>query len=304
MPFDIRGRRVAIIGGDRRESVVADILAGLGAQVRAVGLMWPDEATAVANGLPETFAWADIVILPVAGTDEVGRILSWEAAWPDEPARLTDDILGRARPGAVLLIGRAHPSLWERAHRHGIRLYEFRERDDFAVLNSVPSAEGAIQLAMERTAITLHGSASLVLGYGRTGQTLARMLRGIGAFTTVAARRPEVMARIMECGYRPIPFRDLREEIRHQEVIFNTVPAPVLREDVLSAVQPSAVIIDLATAPGGTDFVAAKRLGLQAVLAPGLPGIVAPRSAGRIMAEVILNLLAEIEGGEGVGTLG
>jgi dipicolinate synthase subunit A len=59
------------------------------------------------------------------------------------------------------------------------------------------------------------------------------------------------------------------------------------------------VVIDLASAPGGTDFNAARELGLKAELAPGLPGIVAPVTAGRIIAELIVRHLTNHDGEEG-----
>ncbi len=75
--------------------------------------------------------------------------------------------------------------------------------DDVAILNAIPSAEGAIQIAMEQLPITIHGSKSFVLGFGRLGKTLARMLAGIGAITTVAARKSADLARIYETGLSP-----------------------------------------------------------------------------------------------------
>jgi dipicolinate synthase subunit A len=51
------------------------------------------------------------------------------------------------------------------------------------------------------------------------------------------------------------------------------------------------LIVDLATQPGGTDFEAANTYGLKAILAPGLPGKVAPTFAGKILADVVPKLL-------------
>jgi len=77
----------------------------------------------------------------------------------------------------------------------GIQLIETANLDELAILNSIPSAEGAIQMAMDATKITIHGSASFVLGLGRFGTTLARMLHGIGAQVTGVARKPSDLAR-------------------------------------------------------------------------------------------------------------
>jgi len=141
--------------------------------------------------------------------------------------------------------------------------------------------------------ITIHGCTAYVLGFGRTGATLARLLGAMGAKTRVAARRKESLARIAEMTLTPIPFDQLSKSLREADAIFNTVPSMVLTGEILENVSPEAVIIDLASAPGGTDFQAADRLGIKAVLAPGLPGRVAPKTAGRILARTILGFLAE-----------
>ena len=54
------------------------------------------------------------------------------------------------------------------------------------------------------------------------------------------------------------------------------------------------LIVDLASKPGGTDFRYAEKRGIKALLAPGLPGIVAPKTAGQIVANVLSQLLLEL----------
>jgi dipicolinate synthase subunit A len=54
-----------------------------------------------------------------------------------------------------------------------------------------------------------------------------------------------------------------------------------------------ALIIDLASKPGGTDFRYAEKRGIKALLAPGLPGIVAPKTAGQIIAKTLSRLVSE-----------
>lgn len=294
MGLDLTGFRVAILGGDRRELTLADTLSARGAEIKAVGLPWPDAATWATNRLEDTVAWAEIVIAPVGGTDEVG-VITYSIVKGEETAgpRLTEDILRQARPGALLVIGQARPFLRDLCARYGIRLREYREIDEFALLNAVPSAEGAIALAMKETEITLHRSQTYILGYGRLGQVIAQDMRGLGAHTTVVARAGADRARAQAMGHRALDFIQLRRELGRADLIFNTVPAPVVTEAVLAKLRSSALIVDLATSPGGTDFAAAKRLGIPAFLAPGLPGIVAPRTAGEILSATVLTILEE-----------
>ena len=146
-------------------------------------------------------------------------------------------------------------------------------------------------MAMEATTITIHGSESMVLGLGRCGWTLARMLQGIGAHVTGVARKPSDLARAVEMGLDAVHFSDLEDKIGRAEIIFNTVPHLILDAEMLEKVARDAVIVDLASIPGGTDFEYAQMLGIKALLAPGLPGIVAPKTASRILAQIYPQLI-------------
>lgn len=295
MAVDWSQVRLGIIGGDRRELEVADIMVARGAQVRAVGLPWPDDVSWVANRIEDVAAWASVLLTPVGGTDEFGQV-SYTIVNGTQPApRLTDAVLRRVAPGTILCIGIARPFLREAAQRYGLRLCEFRERDDFAIRNAVPTAEGALQLAMESSPVTIFGSSAVVVGYGRAGSALGDRLHLLGARVTAVARASADRARALSRGLGAAEFADLPTVVETADLVFNTVPAPVITESVLAHTLPEVSIVDLASAPGGVDFVAARRLGRRARLAPGLPGIVAPKSAGRIVADIIETILAEEE---------
>jgi len=103
-----------------------------------------------------------------------------------------------------------------------------------------------------------------------------------------------VRARAYVEGWESYPFERLPEEIGRADLIFNTVPALVLTSELLSFTHPQVLIIDLASHPGGTDFQAAQRLNRRAILAPGLPGKVAPKTAGEILARIYPPLIARL----------
>jgi dipicolinate synthase subunit A len=216
----------------------------------------------------------------------------------EQPLAFTGELAACFPPGIPVFVGVAGRYLAEIAAATGLRLAELMKMDEVAILNSIPTAEGAVQMAMEMMPVTIHGSCALVLGFGRTGATLARLLGAMGAKTMVAARRPEYLARITEMNLLPVPFADMPDHLGEADVIFNTIPVPVLTGDVLDRVSPGTLIIDLASAPGGVDFQRAASNGVKAVLAPGLPGKVAPETAGRILAKVITRLLYEEMVGE------
>lgn len=281
---------VAVVGGDRRQVEVARLFVDDGADVRVVGV--PDAArvrrATVCTSLEDALDGAALVVGPVQGETADGWIPSEDAA---ASLRFSRANLSRLRTGANLCIGIGTPRLAALCDEVGVRLLPYRDRDDFAILNAIPSAEGAILYAMQRTERTLHGGEALVLGFGRTGAVLCRALHGLGARVTAAARRPEHLARAVAEGYRPCAFGRLNGVLERADVIFNTVPARVLGLEQLRRVRRECPILDLASAPGGVDFEVARQLGLDAALLPGLPGRVAPLSAGRYVHDVVVGMV-------------
>lgn len=120
--------------------------------------------------------------------------------------------------------------------------------------NAIPTAEGAIEIAISETPITIHGSKSLVLGYGKIGKILTKDLYGLGAETFAAARKHADLAMIEGHGYEPLPFTSLKNRIHEFDIIFNTVPSLILGGEVLKNVRKDALVIDLASKPGGAGF--------------------------------------------------
>jgi dipicolinate synthase subunit A len=290
MSAGLEGIRLAVIGGDDRELYLIPELQKQGAYIVGVGFenASPISGMTLAPSLQDAIGQVDMLLFPMFGTDDRGVV---KAKYSASPIVLTKDVLQAIPTQVPLLIGWARPALKSVAENMGIQLIETITLNEITILNSIPSAEGAIQMAMEATTITIHGSESMVLGLGRCGWTLARMLQGIGAHVTGVARKPSNLARAVEMGFHAVHFSDLEDEIGRAEIIFNTVPHLILDRVMLEKVARDAVIVDLASIPGGTDFEYAQMLGIKALLAPGLPGIVAPKTAGRILAQIYPQLI-------------
>src|SRR5690606_14078164 len=187
-------------------------------------------------------------------------------------------------PDCVIYTGMAKPYLRELCSRHAIQLVELFERDDIAIYNSIPTMEGALMMAIQHTDITIHRSQSMVLGFGRTGISMARGLQALGSKVWIGVRRSEHFARAYEMGFKPFYIKDLEHVVANIDLLFNTIPTMIITAQIIDKLQRNAVIIDLATKPGGTDFSYAESKEVKALLAPGLPGIVAPKTAGLILA--------------------
>jgi len=130
-----------------------------------------------------------------------------------------------------------------------------------------------------------------VLGYGRVGTTLARMLQGIGSKVTVFSKESYELARAYETGIQSEKLRCLHNEVNKADIIFNTIPASVVDKEILRRIRRDTLIIDLASSPGGVDVDTAEEMRLKVLKAPRLPGKVAPKTAGEITGRIILEIL-------------
>lgn len=296
--MSVHGKTVAVLGGDRRMAEAVRFFQKAGIRVRVSGQPGTRElaGVTVCSTGAEALTGADAVVLPVQGVSPEGRVFTAPGA-PD--CYIDADGLRKMGRGAVVFAGIGNAFLKESCAKAEVPLVEYREADEFAIWNAIPSAEGSIQMAMEATPFTIFGSRTLVLGFGRTGKAIALLLRGLFSDVTVVARKQLDFARIWAAGYRYVPWERLASAVAESDIIFNTVPAMVLPRELLALAPAHCAIIDVASAPGGTDFAAARELGLTAKLAPGLPGVVAPVTAGKIIAELIIRHLETLDPKEG-----
>ncbi|OPX86245.1 MAG: Dipicolinate synthase subunit A [Pelotomaculum sp. PtaB.Bin104] len=295
MQTNLAGITVAVTGGDARFPVLVKELIAAGARVNVLGLpvTTDDKGVTLYQDIEGCLAGVQAVVLPILGIDDKGLL---HCVLSEQTYMLTEETMAQLPKGTHIFAGLASPLLKQMTSRLELRLIELMKLDEVAILNSIPSAEGVVQMAMELLPVTIHGSSAVVLGFGRTGRTLARLLGAMGARTRVVARKPADLARVTEMGLIPVALENMPDCLGDADVIYNTIPAPVLTEEVLAKVSTETIIIDLASDPGGTDFPAAARLGIKAVLTPSLPGRVAPIKAGQILAQPVIRLLAEQRG--------
>ena len=181
--------------------------------------------------------------------------------------------------------------LIEKLEENNIKTLDFLKDNSIAILNAIPTAEGAIQTAMEQSFKTIFNSKCLVLGYGRCGKILANMLKGIGANVDVSYRKDEDCSYIKAYGLNPVNLYKLKNSIEKYDFIFNTIPFEILNKDLLENVNKDVIIIDLASAPGGVDYNYAREININAIYCPSLPGRVAPYSASQILKDKILQII-------------
>lgn len=284
-----------VIGGDNRQAAMAQAFAEDGYTVFAAGLDKAELSASVKKmPLQDVVQQSDCLILPLPVTAD-GKTLN--APFSSFPIVL-DDRFAQLLADKRVFCGMASrliktSELWNRA-----QIYDYGNREEFAVRNAVPTAEGAIEIAMREYPGTINGANILVTGFGRIGKVLCAMLKGLGATVTVSARKQKDFAWIELCGCRAIPTGELKnaaeKDVRGYDIIFNTIPAVIFDAHVLAKVAGHALLVDLASAPGGVDFEAAQRLHIKAIQALSLPGKVAPKAAGEIIKSTVYHMIEEI----------
>lgn len=183
-------------------------------------------------------------------------------------------------------------SLIEDVKPSGLYIRDYYQREDFLIPNALLTAEGAVSIALKEYGKSIFSSRCLVVGFGRIGKILAKLLKNMGAKVTASARSVKDISLAKISGFETTNVSKINEKADF-DLIFNTVPALVLDAAVLSFLSSARMIIDLASAPGGTDKFAAEELGIKLIPALGIPGKCFPEAAGEIIADVIYKMIEE-----------
>ena len=265
----------AIIGGDRRQLYLKEMLAQNRQNVNIFGF---GETFS-----PAEIREADYIILPMPASRN-GKTVN--APHSVEEISLLD-IIKHANSAKKVFGGMLPTSFCELLDSRQIPYFDYGRDEYLIILNAVLTAEAALKIAIESTDGALFGSRTLVIGNGRIGKILADYLNSLGSRVTVSARKDADFALIKSRGLAPANTGDIAKRISGFDYIFNTVPATVLGENELKEVKSSAVIIDLASLPGGADKAVVNKFNINYIEALSLPGRISPEAAAKIIFDTV-----------------
>lgn len=260
-------KKITVIGGDKRLKTAVKVLCEKGFTVNTVGLY--DNESGNMDG--------DVFLLPVPTTKDGETVFAPFAKRKIYLSEVADNADKR-------LLLTCNYSFKDK------NCIDYGRLDSYSLLNAVPTAEGAIKLAIENTSFTLWQSRVLVIGFGRVGKVLADRLKALGAYVTVSARKPADFALIKALGYKAAETKTVGNTLSDYDIVFNTVDVKVIDERAFENCTVK-LLIDLSSA-GGFDLSYAGDCGIHALKAPGLPGITAPLTAGKILAETVTEILS------------
>lgn len=291
---EIRGRIVAVIGGDERECEIARLAAASGATTRAFGFPAPRggiSGVTFALSAAEAIEGAHYALFPIPGIAVDGALFAPKSAVPIIP---DVPMLRRMSSGAAIILGQADVRLRAAAETCGITLIEY-EDDAVLMCERGPAiVEGTIAQIVANTPLTIHGTAIGVVGHGTIGRLLARTLVLLGARVHVFARNPLQRADAVTAGCTSHPLADLPGEAPSLPILISTIPAAVVGHQVLKELAPGSLVVDLAAPPGGVDLPLASAMGHRVVWARGM-GASAPVSVGRSQWNGIAQRIAAME---------
>ena len=269
--------RLAVIGADKRMSSCAKNLSKFGYSI----------CINQSDNLSDFINNADILILPLPYVDKNGFIKSTHYT-PSE-------LIAACSSDKIIFGGCLDAQFLSECKNKGISTVDYYEREELKVLNAIPTAEGAIAIAICETDITLHGCECAVLSLGCVGRATARALHGLGANVTVVARSATALSKSESLGYKAEHISNITSALIGKRLIFNAIPDRIITDDVLSVLDKDAIIIDLASRPGGVDEEKAKARGVRVISALSLPSKYAPVTAGAYLAKTIDHILKGVE---------
>ena len=288
-------KSIAVVGGDLRIVKLVEMLVKDGYTVYTYGLEMSEdllklEKVEICPTVHEAIKDSKVVVGPIPLSSDRKNL-----SMPFSNIKLNVEDFISCLAGKTLIAGNIVEDLKKKLEGSNIPYIDLLKREEFTVLNTIATAEGTIQIAMEETQKTLHGSKVLIMGFGRIGKVLAKMLDGIGAKVYCEARKNEDIAWIKAYGYEPIHLNHLNEHLGEFDIIISTIPFQVLDKERLGLVRKDVVIIDLASNPGGVDRKVAKEKDLKLIWALSLPGKVAPLTSALYIKETLYHVLKELQ---------
>lgn len=293
MQIDWASLRIAVLGGDERDPVIASLAADTGAMVRAYGIPWPETdipGVERADSASDAVEGAHYVLFPIP----VGVGLDLYAPHAIEGIVADEHLLARAERSAYIFCGLATSEIQMAADAAGVVVHEYSSDRELMLLRAPAIVEGALQQAIENTDVTINDAEVVVVGFGNIGQLLARALRGLGARVHVAARNPIQRAGAYADGLLPLTLDELPQLASSLDMVFSTVPAQVVNRIVLERLPSGSLVLDIAPPPNHADLELAAELGHRAVWARGL-GKRAPITVGRSQWTGLRRYITEIE---------
>ena len=200
--------------------------------------------------------------------------------------KLKEDLKFERNPAIVF--GGVLQEPWEDfLQKNGIAYWDFMKLPHVIAGNAHITAEATVAKVIMHGKFSILGQKVLITGYGYCAKALAQVFGRLGARVLVVARRQEAIEQARSDGFEAVDFEEAKTRLWAMDTVVNTVPALVVTREWIEKLKKDALIIDIASSPGGTDFEAAKDCNITARLELGLPGRYTTMSSARLLKQTI-----------------
>lgn len=272
-------KNISMIGGDNRNLILSNLLEKEGYNIFRYGLDMQNK-----YNLEECINKSNIIITAIPFSTDFENIYN-----PLYNGKININDFINISKHKKIVGGNISKLYTEELEKNNNIVVDFMKQEQFVIMNTIPTAEGIVKIIIENTDITVHNSKIAILGFGRVGKSISKLLYGMGANVYCIDTKKDELANISWYGYNTI--KNIYTDLADADIIINTIPSKIITEEVLNCINKKALIVDISSKPGGVDFEYANKNGYNVIHALGLPGKVAPVTSAKYMKEIVENLI-------------
>lgn len=173
------------------------------------------------------------------------------------------------------------------------RAFSYYEDEGFLIKNSRLTAQGTLRIILDNISEDLHSLSAAVIGYGRCGKEICKILKNAGLRVTSFSRRRETITLAENDGVCAEHCRNINSKAGSFDITVNTVPFNLIDSSGLEKLTNDNIYIEIASKPYGFNIAGADKFNFRYVLAESLPGKYTPVSAGRNIADTVAGMIKE-----------
>lgn len=200
-------------------------------------------------------------------------------------------LMEQLKDGQIVFYGNIIENIFD---SYGISYYY---KDSFLDKNSELTALGVLELIRKEISDDLGSLKVCVVGYGRCGKAICRLLKKSQVETVLISRNHNSRKSAANIGCTTGDMTRLKHSVGDSDILINTVPANIFTEECLQSMTGKNIYIEIASEPYGFDVKKVENYNFKFIHAKGLPGRFYPKKAGINIAEAVIEILKEGEYG-------
>lgn len=266
------------MGGDLRNFFLAKLLSKEKHEVKVYGFE-KIENFKECETYENMISSSEIVVLPIPFTKDKKTI-----NMPLSNRNIRIQELAYHLENKTIFVGNMPEDIQEILKQKQNEVIDFMKKEEFAVLNAIPTAEATIEIILKNTNKILQGSHCLILGFGRIGKVLAHKLQGLSVNVTCMITNEVEKAWATAYGYQTTTIEKLQNyytKIKQYDIIINTIPKIIFKEE-LKEIKKETLVIDLASKPYGIDRKIVEEENINFIEALGLPRKISTNDISKI----------------------